>query len=197
MHPDQFILLNTTRPEVLERSVRELEYHCLLMDEMELAQEAKIQIHVGGVYGDKNSAVGRLCRQYDRLSGRLRRRLVIENDHKMYGLEDCLSIHREIGVPVLLDIFHHECLNRGEGRRAALEAAAGTWRAEDGLPMVDYSTQQPGKRPGVHAETIDLSHFGDFLTETSGLEFDIMLEIKDKEASALKAVALLDRSRAG
>jgi UV DNA damage endonuclease len=54
--------------------------------------------------------------------------------------------------------------------------------------MVDYSTQARGKRPGSHAETIDLRHFRRFLKATRTLDFDLMLEIKDKEMSALRAL---------
>ena len=56
--------------------------------------------------------------------------------------------------------------------------------------MVDYSSQAPGDRRGNHAESIDLQDFQLFLEHTSKSDFDIMLEIKDKETSALKAVEL-------
>ena len=56
--------------------------------------------------------------------------------------------------------------------------------------MVDYSSQQPGKRAGAHAEHIDAGDFSAFLARTKDYDFDIMLEIKDKEASARVALSL-------
>jgi UV DNA damage endonuclease len=55
--------------------------------------------------------------------------------------------------------------------------------------MVDYSSQQEGKRPGAHAEHIGIVDFKRFLKETRPLDLDIMLEIKDKETSALAALS--------
>ncbi len=196
MHPDQFTLLNSPDEGITRRSVRELEYHCDVLDAMGLGADAKVQIHVGGAYGDKAAAAGRFIGRYDGLSPRLRKRLVIENDERLYSLRDCLAISRECGVPVLFDSFHHECLNNGEGVRDALAAAMETWKPGDGPLMTDYSSQQAGGRPGKHTERIDIRHFGRYLRETEGLDFDIMLEIKDKERSALRALEAIKRFRA-
>jgi UV DNA damage endonuclease len=57
--------------------------------------------------------------------------------------------------------------------------------------MVDYSSQQARAISGKHTETIDPDDFSKFITLSRPLDFDIMLEIKDKETSALKAVEFL------
>ena len=54
MHPDQFTIINSLENDVFLRSVRELAYHAQVLDMMELDNSAKIQIHIGGVYGNKN-----------------------------------------------------------------------------------------------------------------------------------------------
>ena len=191
MHPDQFVLINALKDDVVERSVKELDYHCTLLDKMGLDSTAKIQIHLGGVYGDKGSAMDRFIERYTSLSKALKSRLVIENDDRLYSLKDCLSVHQKTGIPILFDVFHHQCLNKGETLRQGLELAASTWKKADGIPMVDYSSQQRGQRPGSHAKSIDLQLFQKFLYETKGLDFDLMLEIKDKEESALKALKVV------
>ena len=66
-----------------------------------------------------------------------------------------------------------------------------TWTRRDGLPIVDYSSQRRNARVGVHAQSIDLGRFGSFLKKTKGLDFDVMLEIKDKEKSVLKVQKIL------
>lgn len=193
MHPDQFVLINSIKPEIAEKSVKELEYHAAVLDGMGLASDAKIQIHVGGIYGDKPAAIDRFFKRYRGLDRIIRKRLVIENDDRLYSLEDCLEIHEKTGIPVLFDSFHHSCLNNGETLKEAAIKASKTWGKKDGCLMMDYSEQEKGKRPGTHAGSIDIRTFKKFLNEIKGIDVDIMLEIKDKEKSALKALAALNR----
>jgi UV DNA damage endonuclease len=190
LHPDQFVLINTPDTGVLGRSIDELIYHEQLLGSLGLTTTAKIQIHVGGVYGDKPASMERFIRNYEQLDERIRHRLVIENDDRLYSAADCLAIHERTGIPVLFDSFHHAVYNNGESVRDILGPVAKTWRSSDGIPMMDYSSQQPGKRAGAHAEHIDADDFGRVLAETRPLDLDIMLEIKDKEESVRAALAV-------
>jgi UV DNA damage endonuclease len=189
LHPDQFTLINSPGESVFTRSVKELTYHCTILDLLELDTTAKIQLHIGGLYNDQERSLERFIRRYDSLDENIRSHLVIENDDRLFSVSDCLRIHERTGIPVLLDIFHHSVLNCGEEMESLLRAVQKTWLGSDGTPMVDYSSQQPGRRRGVHAETIDRDHFIRFLTSSRPYDIDIMLEIKDKEKSALQAVA--------
>jgi len=190
MHPDQFIVLNAPDKEVVGRSIAELAYHAGVLDAMGLDTTAKIQLHVGGVYGDKGAGLARFSRTYEHLDPAIRRRLVIENDDNRFTAADCLSVHEETGIPVLFDVFHHTCNNAGEAMEEALQLTGKTWKMSDGIPMVDYSSQHPDKRTGSHADHIDPAGFSAFLERSRPFDRDIMLEIKDKEASALIACDL-------
>jgi len=191
MHPDQFIVLNSPDEDVVKRSMAELEYHADLMELLGLDAKAKIQLHVGGAYGDKESAVERFIQNHSILKPKVRSRLVIENDERLYSAKDCLEISERAGIPVLFDSFHHSLLNKGESISDALRYASKTWRRKDGILMVDYSSQKKGSRPGTHAESLDKRDFRNFLDSSNGIDFDLMLEIKDKEKSALNALDIL------
>ncbi len=194
MHPDQFTLINSPDEGIFRRSAAELEYHAAVLDRLGLDATARIQVHVGGAYGDKPAAIARFCARFALLDAAVRRRLAVENDDRLFTVADCLEISRRTGVPVLFDSFHHRLNNRGEKEAEALALAAATWKRRHGPPMVDYSSQKQGARPGSHAESIDLRHFARFAAAAAGLGCDVMLEIKDKEKSALRARSYLARS---
>ena len=188
MHPDQFVIINALDKKIVNKSVAELRWHCELLDAMGLDYSAKVQIHVGGVYGDKERALERFITEYKKLPECIKKRLTIENDDRLFHLKDCLEIHSKTKIPIIFDNLHHECLNNGESIRDATIAASQTWREKDGILMCDYSSQEPGERKGKHIKNINISKFKKYLKELEGLDFDIMLEIKDKEPSALKAL---------
>lgn len=193
MHPDQFTLINSVDEGIFLRSSAELEYHARVLDALGLDDTARIQVHAGGVYGDKAAAIDRFCSRFELLAAPVRRRLVVENDDRLFSVADCLEIHRRTGVPVLFDSFHHRLNRRGESTAAALALACATWKKRDGPPMIDYSSQKKGARQGSHAESIDLRHFARFMAAAGDRDIDIMLEIKDKEKSALRARRQLER----
>src|SRR5918994_126538 len=201
MHPDQFVILNSPNNEVLTNSINELRYHCKILDAMRLDITAKVQIHVGGVYGNKIEAIERFVKTYnDRrlIDDIIKGRLVIENDDHLFTLMDCLNINKQTGIPILFDNFHHELFCNGEPLRVALHNVMLTWNKKvDGTPMIDYSSRNNAEnkkgtqiRKVKHADTINTNSFGEFLKKTEGLDFDVVLEIKDKEKSALKGLKL-------
>jgi len=129
----------------------------------------------------------RFIRRYEKLDTRIRNRLVIENDDRLYSFGDCICVFKETGIPILFDVFHHEIFNSGETLEEAFKPFVKTWRMKDGIPMVDYSSQEEGQRIGTHAGSIDIEKFRKFIIGTISFDFDVMLETKDKEKSAIEA----------
>ena len=190
MHPDQFTLLNSPDPQIFTRSVKELSYHAQVLDLMGLDATHKIQIHVGGKYDNKKKSIQRFIHRYKKLPSPIRQRLVIENDDRLYTPADCLIIHEQTHIPLLYDSFHHETNPDHYALSEVLGHIVKTWTPQDGIPMVDYSSQEPQMRAGKHAETINPYHFQNFLRKSQPHDCDIMLEIKDKDISAKQALSI-------
>lgn len=192
MHPDQFVILNAKESRIVESSIKELQYHAEVLDLLGLDQTAKIQIHLGAAYGDKVESIRRFVNCFSSLDKAVKQRLVIENDDRIYTLSDCLEVYETTGIPILFDNFHHECNSSGESLGEAIRLSSETWRKKDGPLMMDYSSQHPQGRKGSHTEHIDTRHFRSFLRILGDTPADIMLEIKDKEKSACKAIRMVE-----
>ena len=193
MHPGQYTVLNSPRKEVYQNSIKDLEYHVEVLDLMKLDKTAKVQIHVGGVYGDKKKSKKRFIERYIQLPDKIKNRLIIENDDKSYSIKDCLEIHQNTGIPIVFDVYHHECLNSGESLQEVFQKITNTWSKEDGIPIVHYSSEHPTKGKPSHAENIDIPHFKAFLNKSKDFSYDLMLEIKDKEKSLLSVKDLIHK----
>jgi UV DNA damage endonuclease len=193
MHPGQYTVLNSKNQKVFRNSIKDLEYHVDVLDLLGLNKTAKVQIHVGGVYNDKKTSLKRFKKRFLNLEQQLKNRLIIENDDKSYNLDDCLNINKSTEAPIVFDIYHHECNPSGKNTIESFKLFTKTWKREDGYPIVHYSSEHPLKGKSKHADTIDLLDFNNFIQKTKDFDFDIMLEIKDKENSALKALDFLNK----
>ena len=191
MHPGQYTVLNSTREGVFRRSLKEIKYHVEVLDLMGLDATAKVQVHVGGVYNDKEKSKARFIQRYNNYKQKIKDRLVIENDDKSYNLADCLEIYQKTDIPIIFDIYHHTCNKSGESIKEGFKKFTKTWNRKDGLPIIHYSDEHPIKGKPSHSEHIKMSNFKKFIIETKDFNFDIMLEIKDKETSALEAIKYL------
>lgn len=199
MHPDQFVLINAKNQDIVNNSIKELEYHTDILDLMRLDASAKVQIHVGGAYGDREDSKKKFVSNYKNLlSEKVKRRLVIENDDHIYNLTDCVEIHWTTDIPILFDTFHHQCFGDNLPLIHAVQTASDTWyKNRDGIIMIDYSNQEPNKRKGKHSNTLDMKQFKEFVLSITSLDLDIILEVKDKEKSAKNAIKIINQINCG
>jgi UV DNA damage endonuclease len=197
MHPGQYTVLNSPHPEVVARAIGDLAYHARFLDSLQLDATHKLILHVGGVYGDKEKALGRFAEVYRTLSPAIRRRLVLENDDRCYDVQEVLALGQALGAPVVFDNLHNalhpSLLDRPEAAWIAL--AKETWKAGDGTQKIHYSQAGEGKRRGGHSASVRLKPFLRFVQTLGRSDLDIMLEVKDKNLSALKCLNVLSKDR--
>lgn len=196
MHPGQYTILNALKSDIVERSVDDLIYHARFLDALGLDASAKMILHIGGIYGEKEKAIQRFLHEYHKLPDLVKKHLVIENDDRLFNTADVLAISKECGVPVVFDNLHHEILpSAGEvDEMAWLKACKDTWNPWDGQQKIHYANQEEGKRIGSHSQTIHMNHFLDFFHRLPENKPDIMLEVKDKNLSAKRCIQALKKS---
>jgi len=187
MHPGQYTVLNAEKEEIVARAIKDLEYHARFLDSLGVDSSNKIILHIGGGYGDKNVAMNRFIENYKRLPTSVKSRLVIENDDKIFNIEDVLFVSGKINIPVIFDNLHHQCNNKMEMPiKEIMKKVAETWKEKDGNIKVHYSQQNQMKQIGAHSNTIICNDFLKYYAEVKDFNLDIMLEVKDKDISAIK-----------
>lgn len=186
-HPGPFNVLASPNNGVVEKTISELNKHSQIMDMMGLSTTPynKVNIHVGGVYGDKVSALQRWCNNFHLLAENTKKRITIENDDKIsaYTVRDLMFIHEHTGTPIVFDYHHHTCHPDGTSHKEALEMAISTW--PDGItPIVHVSEPRDEKNFRAHHDYVVNE------IDTYGYTVDVMMEAKAKELAVLEYLNL-------
>jgi UV DNA damage endonuclease len=190
-HPDQFIVLSSNTPSVVHRSIADLEYQAQVAQWVNVDV---INVHAGGVYGDKPAALVRLRRQIDSLSDPVRKRLTLENDDRSYTPRDLLPLCADMKVPLVYDIHHHRCLPDDLTIEAASDLAVETWDREPLFHISSPINGWHGTDVRKHHDYIDIN---DFPMGWLSLDVTIEVEAKAKEWAVLKLINDLKRKYEG
>jgi len=190
-HPDQFVLLSSPSAEVTRKSIAELDYQAMLA---EMIGADVLNIHAGGVYGDKQAALKRLRENFQHLPERVQSRLTLENDDVSYTVSDLLPVCQELAVPLVYDVHHHRCnkdrLTVQEATNASLQTWEAAGRGEAYFHLSSPKNGWQGNNPKPHAEMIAMS---DFPEEWIGLDVTIDIEAKAKELAVIAVMNNLNR----
>ena len=196
MHPGQYTLLNSPRKDVVERSLEDLDYHRLVAEKLGVTD---LITHVGGLYGDRESAIQRWIHQYQALPAGIQQRLRLENDEKLFAISDVLAISHKTGVPAVLDFHHHRILPSMDLPEAVREAAQ-TWQGT-GNPKFHLSSGKSSPLDRRHDDWIhesDFRHVVELLATALGKSnapVYLMLEAKLKEQALLRLQPMLSSQR--
>ena len=182
-HPDQFVVLSSPHPGVVANSIRELEYQGLLA---EAVGAEVINLHAGGVYGDKLQALQRFVEVFADLPESVKSRLTLENDDLSYTVRDLLPVCERLSIGLVYDVHHHRC---NPDRLSVLEAthlAGETWQAVGQEQYCHLSSPRAGwqsSNPKPHADYIDRADFPECWLER---EMTVDIEAKAKELAVIR-----------
>ena len=192
-HPGPFNVLVSPKENVVQNTITDLTTHGEVFDLMGLSRTPynKLNIHCNGVYGDKQSAMDRFCKNFERLPESVQTRLTVENDDKasMYSVKDLMYIHERIGIPIVFDYHHHSFCTGGLSEQEALELAMSTWG--DVKPVTHYSESRT-----LEDETAKAQAHSDYIyseINTYGHDIDIVVEAKEKELTVLNYLSNFGR----
>ncbi len=191
-HPDQFVIPASPKPEVAAASLRELEYHNALA---ELVGAKEINIHMGGVYGDKSVVLERFKNVFRTFPKGLREKLTLENDDISYTPSDLIPVCRELGIPFVYDVHHHRCNPDGISEDEATALCAETWKERGVAPHFHISSPRNGYAAGNPRPHADFINPADFPECWLGIDAVADIEAKAKEKAIIRLRHDMSRTR--
>jgi UV DNA damage endonuclease len=104
VHPDQFVVLSSDTPAVIENSIKILQMQAMILDLLGLPRSpwAIMEIH-----GGKSDRSERLINVIRNLPDAIRTRIALENDEYAYSAAEILEVCRATGIPMVFDAHHH------------------------------------------------------------------------------------------
>ena len=189
-HPDHFNVLCSANPEVVRRTINELDHHAWLMDNMVENSQSywyPLNIHMSRSVGDPETIAREFISNYEKLPERVQSRLVLENEDKGLWSPDRLYnlIYKEIGVPITYDNLHHKCNPGSWSPDEAFERCYETWHSHGCCPLFHYSEGGANNNPRAHTD-FSISSPMEFrqlydtdVTRGQSVDWDIELKQKD------------------
>ena len=188
-HPGPFNILASPHENVVQNTLKELDDHAKIFDYMGMPRDhwSKINIHVGGAYGEHAVALDRWCRNFDRLTDSAKSRLTVENDDKpnLYSTKILYDgVYKQVGVPIVFDSHHFQCGPQDSSYEEAIGLAVSTW--PNGIRPVCHHSNSKKKYedPTATANAHSKWYYEKF--ENCGHHVDVVLECKMKEQALAK-----------
>ncbi|MEG4813756.1 UV DNA damage repair endonuclease UvsE [Microcoleus sp. K5-D4] len=104
LHPDQFVVLSSDKPDVVENSIKILATHALILDMLGQPRSPQALMNIHGGKSDRTSQLKSVIRD---LPESIRSRLTFENDEYAYSSSEILEVCLDTGVPMVFDAHHH------------------------------------------------------------------------------------------
>lgn len=182
-HPDQFCVLNSTNKEVVENSIKILDYHYNLLKCLNIENKVLV-LHVGSSVFGKDNAIKRFINNYKKLPNYLKEVIVIENDDKVFNVSDVIKISDIINIPVVLDYHHYRCNTSNIDIKKIFDS----WKGK--VPKIHFSTAKNSKEFRSHSDYINSDEFIEFIEKIKdhGVDVDIMIEAKAEDDALFRLV---------
>ena len=185
-HPDQFCVLNSTNKDVVENSVKILEYHYNLLKCLGIKNKILV-LHVGSSVFGKDNSIKRFINNYNKLPNHLKEVIAVENDDKVFSISDVILLSDKLNIPVVLDYHHHKCNSGDLDMRKIFDS----WKGM--VPKLHFSTSKSSKDFRSHSDYINSDDFIKFIEmiKEYDTDVDIMIEAKAKDDALFRLVRQL------
>lgn len=192
VHPDQFAVLNSTNKEVIDNTFEILKYHYKILEALKIKNKIII-LHVGSSVLGKDNSIKRFINNFNKLPKQIRECIAVENDDKIYNIDDCINLCQKLNIPMVLDYHHYVCNSGNYKINDYYPKIFNTWKNIN--PKIHFSSPKNKTKKDIrsHHDYINVDDFISFLESIKHLpyEIDIMLEAKAKDEALFRLVRQL------
>lgn len=186
MHPDQYLVLNSMNPKIVDSTISSLNYYHELMEIIGL--DTNIILHIGSGQEGKRKAMKRFEEGFYQLNKKIQNRIALENDDRTFNIRNTLSLAKKLMVPMVLD-YHHFLVNRNNEKiEDFIVDIFSTWKNLP--PKIHFSSPKNKKEKRSHHDYVDSDTFIDFIERIKfcNIDFDVMIEAKQKDEALFRLV---------
>lgn len=185
-HPGQFAVISSDSDDVIKNTIKELEYHAWIFDQMGFAETPHYAINIhGGKRGNWEKAINTISN----MPNNVKNRLTLENDESCYSVRELLKVHEKTTIPIVWDSHHHTF---NEDNMTLEEACAETFKTwTNAKPLQHLSNTEPQLINGSFTDRRKHSFYVHYVpncqkTLINENMIDLDVEAKGKNLAVLK-----------
>ena len=185
IHLDEYCVLNSTNPNIVNSTINIIKFYKNMLKTMNI--ESYMILHIGSSAFGIEKSITRFINNFKKLDEESKNMIILENDDKVFKIEDVLKICKTLNIPMVLDYHHYKC-NKVEPLEQNIKEIIKTWKGK--TPKMHISSKKNNKEFRSHHEYIDINDFIELtnILKTQNKNIDIMIEAKQKDMALFKLI---------
>lgn len=185
IHLDEYCVLNSTNPNIVNSTINIIKFYKNMLKTMNI--ESYMILHIGSSAFGIEKSITKFINNFKKLDEKSKNMIILENDDKVFKIEDVLKICKTINIPMVLDYHHYKC-NKVEPLEHHIKEIINTWN--NITPKMHISSKKNNKEFRSHHDYIDIEDFIELtnILKTQNKNIDIMIEAKQKDMALFKLI---------
>lgn len=185
IHLDEYCVLNSTNPNIVSSTINIIKFYKNMLKTMNI--ESYMILHIGSSAFGIEKSITRFINNFKKLDEESKNMIILENDDKVFKIEDVLKICKTLNIPMVLDYHHYKC-NKIESLEQHIKEIINTWKGK--TPKMHISSKKNNKEFRSHHDYIDINDFIELtnILKTQNKNMDIMIEAKQKDMALFKLI---------
>ena len=185
IHLDEYCVLNSTNPNIVNSTINIIKFYKNMLKTINI--ESYMILHIGSSAFGIEKSITRFINNFKKLDEESKNMIILENDDKVFKIEDVLKICKILNIPMVLDYHHYKC-NKVEPLEQHIKEIINTWNSI--TPKMHLSSKKNNKEFRSHHDYIDINDFIELtnILKTQNKNIDIMIEAKQKDMALFKLI---------